>query len=177
MRYRKIYLLSLGLLLLVQIPMSCSKPEFAKEPQISFKSIEVLEGELENERDTLLITISFTDGDGDLGYSQQEIQADLTRDLRDVELEYYERQEDERKFKKVITNIQDESDYSSSYILPELNERKGKTTIKGELEIKKAVWYKINESFKEVKCKVRIRDRANNLSNQVETDAVIILKD
>lgn len=177
MKFLRIKLLSIVLLILGQTLVSCSKTDYAVEPQISFKSIEVLPGLSENDRDTLLVTISFIDGDGNLGSSQSDIQDDPTDNHRAVELEYYERQENELEFKKVITNSQDLSDYSSSYILPKLNAKKGKAIIKGEIQIKKAIWYKIRGNYKEVMCKVRVSDRANNQSNQVETDIVTVKQD
>lgn len=58
-------------LLLLTLLAACSRPEpFDVEPHISFSSLEYRVGEAN--RDSLILTINFTDGDGDLGLDDSD---------------------------------------------------------------------------------------------------------
>lgn len=49
-------------------------PEFPTTPDIDFESIYFLEAESQGERDELVLTLTFRDGDGDLGLSATDIE-------------------------------------------------------------------------------------------------------
>ena len=50
-----------------------SKEEFSKIPSISFDKLEYIKSKNNTNQDSLILTISFTDGDGDLGLSNDDV--------------------------------------------------------------------------------------------------------
>jgi hypothetical protein len=69
------------LLLLSSALMSCKKDEaFTFEPSIEFKSISP--GTIKEYRDSVIITISYLDRNGDLGENETEIPNAFVKDLR-----------------------------------------------------------------------------------------------
>ena len=57
----------IAILIMVIISACFKAPEFANEPSISFNSIIFKKGATDLDPDSLIVTVNFQDGDGDLG--------------------------------------------------------------------------------------------------------------
>ena len=96
---------------------SCLKPqEFPLEPIIEFDSFSVM-------RDSAVLTISFTDGDGDIGYKESDTTGNFAPDKlyhHNLFLEYYD-----------LSG----NDISFLYRVPYLTPNGNNTALKGKIEV------------------------------------------
>lgn len=155
--------------------MSCfEEPTYSKAPQISFKgfsrySLQAGLGVGQSKRDSLIITLGFTDGDGDLGNNLPISQS---------EMDHYQQTGGWGNYKirtfRLENNRYIEQDTAINKFLtfPRLG-REGKTgAIEGNLELKQLYPYGNRVRIYPTKYLIQIRDRALYTSNEIETDTI-----
>lgn len=153
MKYQNIFLLAL-----VFFVVSCGKDdpdEFLTEvPIIELVKVIPESNQVQQYTDELIFTISYSDGDGDLGTEDPDVPSIELVDTRDSDV---------LKF-----------DYHLSPRAPEGSEIK----ITGELNVVLNHTIIIDENNNEetTTFKIRIKDRAGNWSNEVETGVIAIMK-
>ena len=151
--YQLLYILSLTLVLL----SSCLKKETASPiPLIAFKNF------LAN-KDTADLYISFTDGDGDIGLTQNDT---IAPNNYNFYISYIEKQKGVW-VKRVLP-------FDFNYRIPIVNTSSKKKTIKGEIKIAiKPYYYDPFSKFDTIKYEIYIVDRALNKSNVITTPEII----
>ncbi|TDB67871.1 hypothetical protein [Arundinibacter roseus] len=165
-------LVSLGLLGCVD------SPNFDNTPSIQYNSIDkftIFDTFSQANADSLVITIDFEDGDGDLGVPPEQISDTafvnrVYKDWGNYELTVFERNEDGTFKLRPLALF-------SSLFFPVLK-RDGKPgPIKGKLDLRQTFPATRFGKLTTVKLQVRIRDRALNVSNVIETDTISIYLD
>ncbi len=168
-------LLSLGLL--AGLSGCLTPPDYPDEPSIEFKEFEVIR----NARprpfspvDTFKITVSFKDGNGDLGLSDDEIQNQPPPYNGDNRFNYllrvFRRTPPATQFEEIYPG----EEFGQFYPLNSGVDAKP-APLKGDLTFRKA--YSLGSPFlpgDEVRCTVSIKDRALNESNTVTTSTKTI---
>ncbi|GAB4010642.1 hypothetical protein EXU85_07345 [Spirosoma sp. KCTC 42546] len=152
-----------------------NEPNYSNTPSIEFKGmfkyqIAAGKGVGQSKRDSVVITIGFKDGDGNLGidnpsettissysanggWGNYEIKA-----LRLVNKQYVEYPQPIYK----------------TLFFPELTKGKPKGAIEGSLDFNQLFTYGTTNVFYPTKFQIRIRDRDFNASNVVETDTITL---
>ncbi|MGR6088206.1 MAG: hypothetical protein ACU4F9_08515 [Arcticibacter sp.] len=144
--------LSIGLFSLV----SCSDEEtFPVTPVISFKSLEKFQSL--SGLDSLVLTFSFTDGDGDIGSAASDTFG------RDVYARLFERN----------NGVFEEAPLSAplQYRVPYLEPRGNNSSLKGDIRI--SIDYNILRPNDTIYYKVLLEDRAGNRSNEISTATIV----
>ncbi len=156
-----------ALLILLQ---NCRKPEeFPPEPFIefvSFTKIPTANG-VDNKG---LLTIFFTDGDGDMGLSESDTLPpfDAESDFHyNFFINYFEKKNG--TFQKV------DLPFSLNSRIPILNTTNNNRPLKGEIEIELFI-NNILSPYDTIRFECQISDRTLNLSNKIETPEIIIKK-
>jgi hypothetical protein len=145
-------MLSIGLFSLV----SCSDDEtFPATPVISFKSLEKFQSL--SGLDSLVLTFSFTDGDGDIGSAASDTFG------RDVYARLFERN----------NGVFEEAPLSAplEYRVPYLEPRGNNSSLKGDIRI--SIDYNILRPNDTIYYKVVLEDRAGNRSNEISTSTIV----
>lgn len=147
--------LGLGLIAMLFFSNGCIKLKtFPPTPVITFKSVSVTEAK--QGVTPIKIIFTFTDGDGDLGLTQQDTSKDVL--ILDI-----------RKGLPTFAPIQ--YDYRMPYVTPEGNNK----SISGEVEIDiPNTFCRPGLAVDTLKYSVQIKDRAGNKSNTLETPAIIV---
>lgn len=152
-----------------------NEPNYSNTPAIEFKGlfkypIAAGKGVGQSKRDSVVITIGFKDGDGNLGidnpseatissysanggWGNYEIKA-----FRLINKQYVEYKQ------PVLTTL----------FFPELTKGKPKGAIEGTLDFNQTFTYGTINLFYPTKFQIRIRDRDLNASNVVETDTITL---
>ena len=158
-----------GVFLLVQLffPSCASAPDYPDTPVIEFKSLSksvMKQTPLVNGADSLLITFSFTDGDGDLGFKDDQSSIFIV-DGRDT-------------FEK------------PPYRIPYIDQQGTGNGISGEISIvvpTTCCTYFDTLTQSKVSCQyvpvvqdtlyylIRIKDRAGHLSNEIRTSDIVLI--
>jgi hypothetical protein len=155
MMVKKRNLLALLLLLSVGI-IACDDDEtYPLTPEISFKSLEKFVNV--SQSDSLVLTFSFTDGDGDIGSPE----SDPAR--RDVFVRLFERKNG--VFEEAILAAPLE------YRIPYLTPRGNNKSLKGDVKIN--IDYNILQPNDTIFYKIFIKDRADRKSNEITTGTII----
>ena len=144
--------LSIGLFSLV----SCSDEEtFPVTPAISFKSLEKFQSL--SGLDSLVLTFSFTDGDGDIGSAASDTFG------RDVYARLFERN----------SGVFEEAPLGAplEYRVPYLEPRGNNSSLKGDIRI--SIDYNIQRPNDTIYYKVLLEDRAGNRSNEITTATIV----
>lgn len=128
------------------------KPNYSKVPQISFKSFNVLT------KDSAILTINFSDGDGDLGGGNGQGNIFFTYYFWDNDSSKYDLYRD-------TTFLQDTID-ARAFPSPS-DAYKGKP-ISGEIAVI-LTYFRPDYTIKKLKMSVYIRDNADNKSNVIQT--------
>jgi hypothetical protein len=127
---------------------------FPPTPVITFKSMSVTE--VKQGQTPIKIIFNFTDGDGDIGLTQQ----DTSKDILILDL---------RRGNPVFSPIQ--YDYRMPYVTPEGNNK----SISGELAIDiPNTFCRPGLTVDTLRYSIQIKDRAGNKSNILETPTVIV---
>lgn len=153
MKYQNIFLLALVFLF-----VSCGKNDpdelLTEVPTIELVKVIPESNEVQQYTDELTFTISYTDGDGDLGTEDPDVPTIELIDTRDPDI---------LKF-----------DYHLSPRTPDDSEIK----ITGELNVvlNHTIIIDENNNSETTTFKIRIKDRAGNWSNEVETGVITVLK-
>ncbi|GAB4039448.1 hypothetical protein [Spirosoma gilvum] len=172
----KMAVLSGGISLLVSfIIVSCFQvPTYSKVPQIQFKgfsryTLQPGSGVGQSKRDSLVITLSFTDGDGDLGNTLPIISSELDRYQQAGGWGNYMirtfRLENKQYVEQNLVN-------NNLLIFPRLSQE-GKTgPIEGTLDLNQLYPCGSRFTIYPTKYRIQIRDHALNISNEIETDTI-----
>lgn len=130
-------------------------PEFPNTPTITFKNIDYVRG---RERDSIIVAVDFTDGDGDLGVgpTEQPNEFNIFVDFFIKKNGSYER-----------VNFPSNTTYNGRF--PRIKETDDPAPLQGTI---KYTMSSFNFPFYRndtIKLHVTIRDRAGNMSNMVES--------
>jgi hypothetical protein len=163
------------LLLLSPVVLNCStEPHFTNTPQITFKGfnkylLSAGNGVGKAKRDSLIITIGFKDGDGDLGNDLPLTSLDSTRYIQTGGWGNYRI----RTFRLENNQYKELSFSETNFLLfPQLSRKEKKGAIEGDLDLRQIYPYGTRYTLYPTKFRIQIRDRALNLSNEVETDTI-----
>lgn len=167
-----------GIVLLLSLSMiSCfTEPNYPNVPHIEFRGIsrytlEAGKGVGQQKRDSLVITLGFTDGDGDLGNDLPPTSSEIARyeqagkwgnyKIRAFRLE-------NNQYKELPTGE------NTSLFFPRLSREGRIGAIEGDLELRQLYPYTQPYKFLPTKFRIQIRDRALNISNEIETDTISV---
>ncbi len=172
-------LTGVGFFLVIGIGLTISScvdtPNFDKTPSIRYNSVDkftIFDSFSQTNADSIVITVDFEDGDGDLGISPEE-RSDTTklntiyREWGNYEITVLERRQD-GTFQVRPVSVFDK-------LFFDILKRDGKPgPIKGKLDFRQTLPASRFAKLTTVKFRVRIRDRAFNVSNSVETDTISV---
>lgn len=160
------------LLLLIVIFFSCKKDdEFSDIPEIKFEAFTKVYNPASGLYDRGVLKFSFTDGDGDIGLSQNDTLPPYdynlfityyeirNKDTVEVPLTYYDPVEN--KIDTLTMNAR----------IPVLNPNENGKAIKGEIEDTLFI-YNYNSSYDTILFEVYIKDKALNQSNRIKTPLI-----
>ena len=162
---------SFTLLLFAVSTTGCfTPPDYSPVPEIVFNSMtkfEVIEPFSKTKQDSVVITLDFKDGDGDLGES-----TDNRDDSRYDTWGNYEL----RTFRKTTGNQFQEIILPANFkiFFPVLKPDGKRGPIEGKLDYASYFPYTQTAKLTTVKFQIRVRDRAFNVSNLVETDTLSV---
>ncbi len=169
-----------GIILLFALSSCIDTPNFDNTPSIQYSgSVQVkpyFDTFAQSEADSITITVSFEDGDGDLGLTIDQQRDSLTRrdpafaEWGNYELTVLERQKD-GQFK-----VRPFSEFEKLFLY-DLKSGGKPGPIKGRLDLRQSFFTSNFAKPTLVKFRVRIRDRAFRVSNTIETDTVTIRLD
>ena len=150
-----------------------NEPNFDDKPVISFKSIDPIElpasaDKRTPRRDSVIITISFQDGTGDLG----EDTRDSSR-LKNVFGKEAWGNYQIKTFRLVNGNYEElPLDVNSKLYFMRLTKEGQRGAIEGTLDFRQVFFYTNSSKITPVKFQIKIRDRKLQESNVIETDTV-----
>jgi hypothetical protein len=148
-----------------------NEPNYSNTPAIDYKGmfkypIEAGKGVGKSKRDSLVITIGFKDGDGNLGTDSQ---ADTAFYSANGKWGNYEI----KAFRFINKQyIEFPSAIYKTLIFPDLTKGKPKGAIEGTLDFNQLFYYTTPYRLYPTKFQIRIRDRSLNVSNVIETDTI-----
>jgi hypothetical protein len=177
MKKHTFFKVSLILLVISASTIGCYEaPNFSNTPLISFNSMtkftvaDPFSGPTAK-RDSVVVTLDFQDGDGDLGEPVDGRTDARYSDWGNYELRTFKRLSN-GKFEEVILAA------NSKLFFPELVKNSKKTGRKSPIEgtLDYAVYfpYSKRSQISTVKFQIRIRDRALNASNVIESDTISV---
>lgn len=144
--------------------IGCYKPdEFPDKPELEFEKFEKAEDK------KAFLTVSFTDGDGNVGLEKDDTTGKFSSDSRyhhNLFLEYLEKQNGQW--------VKRDLDPPFYYRIPPL-EPKGQTkALEGEIRVELSpTYYDPSSAYDTIKYRIKLADRDLNESNAVETDPII----
>jgi hypothetical protein len=153
-----------------------SEPNFGDIPKIEFLGLSSYDrlpsrgGVGGGERDSVIIALTFTDGNGDLGVNSPRSKPDS--------IEFYKTYKDwgnyQVKVLRLVSGKYEELNLPENKVLifPRLTKEGTKGAIEGTLEFRQVFFYSRNAKITPIKFQIKIRDRALLESNVVETDTV-----
>lgn len=147
---------------------SCLKPqEFPLEPIIEFDSFSVMQ-------DSAVLTISFTDGDGDIGLRESDTTGDFAPDKlyhHNLFIDYYEKDDvlGWQRGKDLAGN-----DITFLYRVPYLTPNGNNTALKGRIEVtlEPSYFNPLSDQSDTVKYRITLVDRNLTESNEVESSVI-----
>jgi hypothetical protein len=154
---------------------SCfNEPNYADTPEIDFKGIDRYtiaagKGVGQSKRDSVVITVGFKDGQGDLGTSAESYRVDSARYMSNGGWGNYEIRTFRLENKQYVELKQPINNF---LIFPDLTKNKPRGAIEGRLEFSQIFNYTTPFQIYPTKFQIRIRDRALQASNVIETDTV-----
>lgn len=159
---------SLFLMFAVALTGCVDIPDFDDTPKIYYNGVdqftEINDSTGKKIRENVIITIDFEDGDGDLGASVEE-RADTTHGWGNYELVTATKGADGKWTERILA--EDRFKW-----MPILKPDGKPGPIKGKLDLNTSFLYGNSTVPVTTKFKVRIRDRALHVSNQIETDSI-----
>ncbi|MBD2700557.1 hypothetical protein IC229_07920 [Spirosoma sp. BT702] len=156
---------------------SCfNEPNYSNTPEIDFKGIFKYpiapgKGVGQSKRDSVVITIGFRDGDGNLGNSLPPSKADSTKYASNGKWGNYQIRTFRlinKKFEELPLSV------NTTLIFPEFTPGKPKGAIEGTLDFNQTFQYGTSFTLYPTKFQIKIRDRDLNESNVIETDTVTV---
>lgn len=167
------YLFVFGLVLMMS---ACfNEPNYSNTPEIDFKglfkySLSAGTGVGKPKRDSIVVTIGFKDGDGNLGVDNPT-EATIASYSANGGWGNYEIKTFRLKNKQYVEYPQP---IYTTLFFPELTKGKPKGAIEGSLDFNQIFTYGTVNYFYPTKFQIRIRDRAFNASNVIETDTITL---
>jgi hypothetical protein len=142
--------------ILMFLHTSCQDDDtFPVTPEIKFLSLDKYSNV--SSQDSLVLSFSFTDGDGDLGSKPEDVNA------RDIFLRLFE-------FKNDVF-VEPALGAPLEYRMPYLEPRGNNSSLKGEVKIN--VDYNILQPNDTIRYEIYIKDRAGHQSNTVTSSTII----
>ncbi|WP_460946378.1 hypothetical protein [Spirosoma daeguense] len=168
------YFFILGAALLLS---SCfTEPDYPNTPEIDFKglfkyTLNAGTGVGQSRRDSVVITIGFRDGDGNLGTASPLSKADSAKYASNGGWGNYQI----RTFRLVNSRFEEYPlSVNNTLIFPELTPGKPKGAIEGKLDFYQIFPYGTSFQLYRTKFQIKIRDRDLNESNVIETDTLTV---
>ncbi|MBD2752409.1 hypothetical protein [Spirosoma validum] len=167
-----LFLLGMGLIL-----SSCfNEPNYSDVPAIDFKGIDRYtiaagRGVGQGKRDSVVITIGFKDGQGDLGIGLPPSNADTLRYKSNGGWGNYQIKTFRlvnRQYQEVLLSV------NNALYFPELTKGKPRGAIEGTLDFTQIFQYGTSYRLFPTKFQIKIRDRALQESNVIETDTITL---
>ncbi len=156
---------------------SCfNEPNYSNTPAIEYKGIfrypiEAGKGVGKGKRDSVVITLGFKDGDGNIGNSLPLPKADSLQYVSNGNWGSYRI----RTFRFINNKFQEETfKINQNLFIPDLTKGKPKGAIEGSLDFNQLFLYGTSYQLYPTKFQIEIRDRSLNVSNTIETDTVSI---
>lgn len=168
--------LACALLVTLTVTGCFTEPDYPDVPQIAFKGISRYTlaagaGVGQQKRDSLVITIGFKDGDGDLGNNNPLDNLEKARFMQAGGWGNYKITTFRLENGQYKLFPSTENDFA---FFPRLT-REGKTgPIQGELDFRQIYQYGTSSKNYVIKYRIQIRDRALNVSNEIETDTITV---
>jgi hypothetical protein len=152
------------------------EPNYSDTPEIRYLSLskytlEAGSGVGRPKRDSLIVTINFQDGTGDLGENTQDTARQRTVFGKETWGNY-----EVKTFQLISPNKYEELPLAvlSKLYFSKLTRDGQKGSIEGVLDFSQIFPYQRNYKLVPVKFQVRIRDRALHVSNIIETDTLSV---
>lgn len=169
------YAFFVGLFLILGLASCIDTPNFDDTPSIQYNSIDkytIFDSFSQVQKDTVIITIDFEDGDGDIGAPMEVRKDTLPPDGKYQEWGDYRL----RQFRKDNKGNFVELNFSVDKYkwIPVLKPDGKPGPIKGKLDLGVDYLHANGQKPTTVKFKVQIRDRALRVSNEIETDTVSV---
>jgi len=145
-------------------------PSYSNVPEIVFNSMtkfEVIEPFSKAKQDSVVVTIDFKDGDGDLGESTTNRNDPKYTNWGNYELLTF-RKTTGNQYQEVVLAA------NAKLFFPVLKPDRKKGPIEGKLDYAVYFPYSRNAKLTTVKFRIRVRDRALNVSNVVESDTISV---
>ncbi len=156
---------------------SCfNEPNYSNTPAIEYKglfryTIEAGKGVGKGKRDSVVITIGFKDGDGNIGNSLPLPKADSIQYVSNGNWGSYRI----RTFRLINKNfVELIQAINTTLYIPDLTKGKPKGAIEGSLDFNQIFPYGTSYQLYPTKFQIEIRDRTLNVSNTIETDTVSV---
>lgn len=172
-------LLGVGFFLVIGVSLSLTgcldTPNFDNTPSIRYNDVDgytIFDGFSRVKKDTVIITVDFEDGDGDIGAPLEARKDTLPPDGKYQDWGDYRL----RMFKKDQKGDFVELNLSVDKYkwIPVLKPDGKPGPIKGKLDLGSEYFHATGTKPTVVKFKVQIRDRALRVSNEIETDTVTV---
>jgi len=166
------YLFALGIAL--SLSACFNEPNYPDKPEISFIDIypyplEAGRGVGKGKRDSVVISVFFKDGDGNLGNTIPLSKGDSARYASNGGWGNYRI----RTFRLVNGKYEEfPQDVNKTLYFPDLRKDKPKGAIEGPLDFNTTYQYGTTFRMYPTKFKITIRDRDLNESNEIETDTI-----
>ncbi|AUD04374.1 hypothetical protein [Spirosoma pollinicola] len=168
------YLFVVGIVLTLS---SCfNEPNYSNTPAINYEgmfkyTIEAGKGVGKGKRDSVVITVGFKDGDGNIGNSIPLPKADSLLYQSNGNWGSYRI----RTF-RLVNNKYEEllQAVNNTLYIPDLTKGKPKGAIEGSLDFNQIFQYGTSYQLYPTKFQIEIRDRVLNTSNIVETDTISV---
>ena len=164
------------------ILFSCRRiEEYPIEPAITYDNFVLLLNTQTGKTDRGVLSISYTDGDGDLGLDPGDTLPPFDKGsdyYYNILIKYFEKQNGTFVEVPLLSWNPDNQQYDTITFngrFPNLTPEHGNKNIKGVIQDTLYVNNPLSD-FDTIKYKVSIYDRALHLSNEVETPEIIILK-
>jgi hypothetical protein len=145
-------------------------PNYSETPEIQFNNIDKYttnDAFSGSKRDSVILTIDFKDGNGDLGEDAAGRSKGEYNAWGNYQLRTFKRIEG-NKFEEVAQAA------NNKIFFPDLRPDRKKGPLEGKLDYSLYFPYSRSAKLTVVKFRIRIRDRALNLSNEIETDTISV---
>lgn len=153
-----------------------TEPNYSNTPEIEFRSVfkyplEAGRGVGKGKRDSVVITIGFKDGDGNLGNNIPLAREDSIKYKQNGGWGNYE-----IKTYRLINRqfVEFVSPETNTLFFPDLTKGKPKGAIEGTLDFNQTFQYGSSFQLYPVKFQIRIRDRDLNVSNVIQSDTITL---
>ena len=158
-KLRKITLMAIGLVVAVTLQSCEDNSNLPVTPGIEFKSLDKFSS-VSTGIDSLVLTFSFEDGDGDIGFPESDTSS------RDIFVKLFEKQNG------IFVPVVFTDTLLFTYRMPYLEPTGNNSSLKGEVIIS-YLGYLIGVPNDTVRYEVYIRDRAGHTSNTITTSEVV----